>query len=739
MKLTSKLTLLFIFLALIPIGILGYMAQESSRRTIESQTLNHLMSINILKGNEMRRWIENTARNMEQLADRPLIREYSAALATHDTSEPAYGLAKAGVVEEHLKPRLRFGEFFEIFIICPLHGIVLASTDERQEGKFRDSERYFIEGKSKTYVQNAYYSNSLERSAITIGMPIKDKKGEVVAVMAGHMELGELSNIMRQTSGLSRTEDTYLVNTFNFFVTEPRFARDYALKKDVHTEGVQAGLSGKEGVGFYGDYRGIPVIGAYRWLPDHQMCIVTEIDQDEAYAPIASLRWRIGGIALATALGAVFLAYLFGRTLTRPVRQLAEGAKEVGRGNLDFRIGMRSKDEFGELSLVFDRMAEELKKTTVSRDELAESEERFRSVFERSKLGKSLTSPSGKLLKINQAFADLLGYSIEEMQGINFAEITHPDDTWESRECIRSLLANERNSYRMEKRYIHKSGKEVWTDVSTTLLRDGKGAPLYFLTAIADITDRKRAEKALQRLNENLARSNQELEQFAYVASHDLQEPLRMVSSYTQLLAQRYSDKLDRDAKDFIGYAVDGAARMQRLIQDLLAYSRVATRGGDLLPFDAHDALGAAVANLQAAIQETHALVANDDLPMVLGDHTQIAQVFQNLVGNAIKFHKPEEPPRVKISAELGAERPGFWTFKVTDNGIGIDPKYFERLFVIFQRLHGKQEYPGTGIGLALCKRIVERHGGKIWLESDPVKGTTFFFTLPSPERGKEH
>lgn len=187
-----------------------------------------------------------------------------------------------------------------------------------------------------------------------------------------------------------------------------------------------------------------------------------------------------------------------------------------------------------------------------------------------------------------------------------------------------------------------------------------------------------------------------------------------MISSYTQLLARRYGDKLDNDASDFIGYVVDGANRMQRLIQDLLMYSRVATRGRALVVLDMHDALGEAVQNLQVAIQETGALVTNAELPCVLGDKSQIAQVFQNLVANAIKFRQPGVSPRVHIRAFTKPDEPKVWIFEVKDNGIGIDPVYFDRLFVIFQRLHTRQEYPGTGVGLALCKRIVERHGGRI-------------------------
>jgi light-regulated signal transduction histidine kinase (bacteriophytochrome) len=232
----------------------------------------------------------------------------------------------------------------------------------------------------------------------------------------------------------------------------------------------------------------------------------------------------------------------------------------------------------------------------------------------------------------------------------------------------------------------------------------------------ADITEKKLAEIELRELSEALKRSNQELEQFAYVASHDLQEPLRMISSYTQLLEKRYSDKLDQDAKDFINYAVDGANRMQKLIQDLLTYSRVTTRGLPMEIFDAHDALGEAIWNLNMQIQDANALISNDELPSIKGDKTQLVVVFQNLIGNAIKFKNPDVPPRVHISAQKAEGRLGFCTFSIKDNGIGIEEKYFEKLFVIFQRLHGKREYPGTGIGLALVKRIIERHGGKIWL-----------------------
>jgi light-regulated signal transduction histidine kinase (bacteriophytochrome) len=242
--------------------------------------------------------------------------------------------------------------------------------------------------------------------------------------------------------------------------------------------------------------------------------------------------------------------------------------------------------------------------------------------------------------------------------------------------------------------------------------------------------EHKKAEEMLKETLEDLECSNKELEQFAYVASHDLQEPLRMVSSYVQLLQRRYKGKLDSDADEFIAYAVDGATRMQRLINDLLTYSRVGTRGKEFEKTECSRALGQAMANLSGAIEASGAAVTNGDLPTFKADESQLIQLFQNLIDNAIKF-RSKGPPRIQVNASKKEKE---WLLSVSDNGIGIDPQYAERIFIIFQRLHERDKYPGTGIGLAICKRIVERHGGRIWVESEPGKGSTFYFTIPSKQ-----
>ena len=240
--------------------------------------------------------------------------------------------------------------------------------------------------------------------------------------------------------------------------------------------------------------------------------------------------------------------------------------------------------------------------------------------------------------------------------------------------------------------------------------------------------ERRRGQEELRRSVEELARSNAELEQFAYVVSHDLQEPLRMVASYVQLLEERYKGQLDSNAHEFIAYAVDGATRMKRMITDLLTYSRAGKNGKETVEVACEAALGQACADLRASITEAAAEISHSPLPTVLGDADQLTHLFQNLIGNAIKF-RSQAPPRVHVSAELNGQE---WVFSVCDNGIGVDPQFADRIFLVFQRLHAREDYPGTGIGLAIARKIVERQGGRIWVESEPEKGATFHFTVPA-------
>lgn len=339
---------------------------------------------------------------------------------------------------------------------------------------------------------------------------------------------------------------------------------------------------------------------------------------------------------------------------------------------------------------------------------------------------------TGEITFINQRGCDVLGYKEEELIGKNWFDACIPIDAREEVEgALGRLMAGEvEPSAYDESMVITKTGARRIIAWHNTVLANEAGQPIGVLRSGEDVTERKQLEREIARRAEELARSNTELEQFASIASHDLQEPLRMVASFLQLLEQRYKGKLDSDADDFIAYAVDGANRMQALINDLLTYSRVDTQGKPPEPTDCNEVLNRVLINLRVVIEESGAVVSRDELPVIMADDVQIGQVFQNLVGNAIKF-RSDEPLRIHVGVK---RKNGYWLFSVDDNGVGIDQQYADRIFRIFQRLHTREEYPGTGIGLAVCKRIVERHGGHIWLKAKSGRGSTFCFTIPDKE-----
>ncbi|NTW01008.1 MAG: PAS domain S-box protein [Oscillochloris sp.] len=362
---------------------------------------------------------------------------------------------------------------------------------------------------------------------------------------------------------------------------------------------------------------------------------------------------------------------------------------------------------------------------------LRQSEHAFRTLYESMRDAFVSVDMSGKIRQYNSSFKELVGYTDEELTWLTYEDIT--PNQWHAIEerIVQEQILPHGYSEVYEKEYRTKNGKIIPIELRTVLTYDEDGQPSGMWAIIRDITMRKRDEAALHQTMEELRRSNADLEQFAYVASHDLQEPLRAVTGMVQLLQQRYQGQIDARADQYIGLAVEAATRMQALINDLLAFSRLERCGKPFVPTAAASALDGARMNLQVAIQESGAIITHDELPVVLADPTQLMQIFQNLLSNAIKF-RSEESPHIHITAE---RRANAWCFSVHDNGIGIAPDYFTRIFVIFQRLHSRHAYPGTGIGLALCKKIVERHGGQIWVESRLGHGATFSFTIPDSER----
>ena len=615
MKLATRLSLLFLVLAVVPSAIVSLIAYENSRRTIESETVNRIISANAIQRNAVDRWVRAKEQVLEAAARNPHFISMFSSLSTLDVQAQ-----DRKAMEPFLTPVIQAGGFSELLLLRADDGMTLLATGETGEGLCQPAEPFFTQGKTRTSVSNVFGPPPLNRQTMVISTPLRDKQDNVLAVLAARVNLVTLSSIMEPNGAVKQNEDSYLVNKFNMFTTDPRFGPDYAMKKSIYTEGVQAALAEQEGVAFYTGYRGVPVIGAFTWLPELQMGLVTEVEQSEVFAPIYALQKILILIGIGIALLSAQVGWLIARSITRPVQRLIEDTREIGRGNLEHRVTATGKDEIGQLSQAFSQMATGLRETLVSRDILAGE------VSERRKAQQSLL---------------------------------------ESEEKLKQMVAE-------------------------------------------------------------LERSNAELQRFAYVASHDLQEPLRMVSSYTQLLEKRYKDRLDNDAHDFINFAVDGARRMQNLIDDLLAFSRVGTHGKPFTPTSMEVVFQAAVDNLQVAIKKARARVSHDALPTLSADEGQLVQLLQNLIGNAIKFHG-KEPPVVHVSATREGNE---WIFAVKDNGIGIESQYFDRIFQVFQRLY-REEYPGTGAGLAIAKRIVERHNGRIWLESEPGRGSIFYFSIP--------
>ncbi len=917
-----KLTLVFVLFAVALLVGVSALAFENARSALQAATVSELLATAIEKQAALDGWVADREAELVNMTHSTHLQDEVANLIV--TSDPSARQAAHDHVVEDLQNWVGALHLIrDMLIIEPEGGKVIIATDASEEGKFREDRLYFVNGKSGVYVQNPYYDLALQGPIMPIAAPIMSRDGRLLAVLAGHLDMAELNVIIVRRTGLHRTDDAFLVNTSNRFVTQPRLATDPSvLQRGIHTEEVERCLARNSGTTAADDYRGVPALIVYRWLPERQLCLEVKIDQAEAFAPGRSL----GGTLLITGVVALLLAsaLAFGlaHTITRSVHQLVRGAQEIGRGNLEHRIAVGARDELGQLAAAFNGMAANLRTSlgeTVRGQRLLAAlsqaaqavqrahtpEEVYRTVgdevarlgyhasvfiltedrshlaitylnfqpdliraaeklsglsaqdycysltpggfYERviaegktvlsepvaesvaealPRLMRPLAGPVAALLNIRQAiYAPLTvggeRFGLLTVTGADLTEADVPAITtfanqtaialenarlyqearaWAAEleqrvqaqtEIIRAaeerlrtvvtnapivLWASDR-----EGKFTLSEGKglepqglkpgelvgqsvfELYRDVppipadnrralngesfTATVevaglvfdthyspMRDASGQVIGVTGVSIDITERKRAEEKLEALAADLERSNRELERFAYVASHDLQEPLRMVTSYLQLIERRYSDRLDGDAREFMGYAVDGANRMKALINDLLAYSRVGTRGKPFGAVDCETILAQATANLQIAIEESAAVVTHDPLPAVTGDAGQLAQLLQNLIGNAIKFHGAA-PPRIHIAARQTfevSETSKVWELSVRDNGIGIDPRYFDRIFAIFQRLHTRDEYPGTGIGLAMCKKIVERHGGRIWVESQPGQGATFYFTIPA-------
>jgi signal transduction histidine kinase len=584
----AKLSFYLLTVSVVPILFLSYLAFRSAKLEIRQEILRHLSGAVSLKRDSIDQWYRERRTQATLARDTPGFEAQAVALLGAPF-ELRREHAAYHAVGEHLALHTRQEGFYEEAFLMDAQGRVVFSTDPAQEGKLKDNRPYFEEGLQRLYIQNTYYSVTLGRTTSTIALPIRQDT-QSMGVLAFRIRINRLHEIMGSYAGLDPEGDMYLVNNYNYFVTDPAGASGYAMERVNYSEPVRRCLHVHRGADELENYDGRPVLAAFTYLPDYRLCIIGELETAKAYQPVNGMRNIMMMLTASTLAVVMLIAVFLSASISRPIRELTASTARAAAGDMDQQIDLGLRDELGTLSSSFNTM-----------------------------------------------------------------------------------LAN------------------------------------------------------LRQRTEALARSNKDLEEFGYVVSHDLKEPLRSVAGFLELLKRRCHEQLDDKARGYIDRSLAGAERMRVLIEDLLSYSRVSTGTRAPQAVKLEQTVKEALAALEKSIHDSDARIEVGALPVVQGEPAQLVALFQNLIANAIKFRR-EEPPVIRVRAR---EEGDVWQFSVQDNGIGIDPEQFERVFQVFQRLHGQDEYPGTGIGLAVCKKIVERHGGRIWLESEPGAGTTFHFTLP--------
>ena len=619
---------MFLAIAVIPLLFVSYLTYANYENSLKASHSSQLQDLTVVRADRIESYFAGIKAHIDIAQGFYNIKKSLPVLTrlADDQNNPEFFAAKK-MLDGQLRLMQSVSELSDIMLINPRGKVVYSSNNSLHFSKDmssgNDAERMaFSHGKDRAYFSDVYFDKTEDnRYEILLAAPASDFNGAFIGVIAFEVDMATVYKLIRDTTGLGQTGEVLVgrkignqVEYLNPLRHEPKI-----VMKRINIGGqiggpIQQALEGKTGLGQLIDYRGKKVIAAWRYIPSLDWGMVAKIDTAEAFADVTNLRNLTMIILVIVFVPAGIIAFSIARSISDPIKRLSRGVEIVGSGNLDYKIRTNLRDEIGQLSRSFDKMTQDLKLTTASRDELN-----------------------------------------------------------------------------------------------------------------MEITERSKKEEQLKQLTEELKRSNKDLEQFAYVASHDLQEPLRAVSGFVDLLKMRLGASLDEKNQEYMNFAVEGVMRMQSLIQGLLEYSRISNSDKKIEQTDSKAALEQAIVYLQTSIKESGAKIIADGLPTVSFDARQLAQLFQNLIGNAIKF-RGETTPEIHISA---SRHDSAWQFSVADNGIGIEPQYANRIFLIFQRLHTRKTYPGTGIGLAVCKKIVERHNGKIWVEPKAGCGSTFYFTIP--------
>ena len=666
---TKTIVLSFTLILIASVTTIG-ISEIISKNIVEQEVYNHLLTTADSRADHIETFLETEKEAVEQLSVSVVIEQFLSA----EKDDPDY-TQKRNVVMRRLKDTADVRDDTDSIFVLDKNGIIVASNKETDIGKDKSNNSYFLCAKEGAFVKDAYVS-STGKNSIAFSAPVFDEDRVLLGVVVARVPIEILNKITTDRTGLGETGEIYLINKDGYMITPSRFVNDTFLKLKVDTENARNYFGEHEhGVVIYKNYMGTEVLGAYAHVMDMRWCLRAEIDVEEALAPVTRLKQTLLSIfALVSVLGLI-LSILIARRAIRPIVKLHHGTEEITKGNLDFKVGTKAEDEIGQLSRDFDSMTAELKKSR------AELEEYSRGLEE-------------KVEERTNELADKVKES-EEQANATLNLLEDVNEAKNELEASRQAILN----------MVH--------DLET-----GK-------------REAENAKEMLAAANVKLERSNKELLDFAYIASHDLREPMRKISAFGQLLQESLKGKLDEDEEENFAFMIDGATRMQQMIDDLLVYSRVSTKAKPPARVDLNAVIDD-LKNVELAVQveETGGVInVPEPLPPMHADPSQIHQLLQNLLGNGLKYFRKGVPPVITVR---GREVNGNMVrVEVQDNGIGIEEQYCANIFGMFKRLHSREDYEGSGIGLAVCKKIVERHGGEIGVESNPGVGSTFWFTVP--------
>ncbi|MBA7480755.1 Adaptive-response sensory-kinase SasA [subsurface metagenome] len=673
-----------------------------------------------------------------------------------------------------------------------LNRIRIADTSGMEIGKQRSLTSYWQDALDDKLRLNIIMSESLRTPVLHFTSLVKDKNGEAFGLVVARMPISKLHDMIDPALASHAHDDQQkpecleidLIN-IDWLLLYSNYNRKGILRDNLleHKEFKTALAADDEAIitirDPLEDDRNLCVHAHERGhldFPGSGWALIVRLPVEVAFASIIQLRNAMATISIAIVVIVITASLIFSRTISKPITKLRDAAAEIGKGRLDTRIESTSKDEIGQLAVSFNAMVGDLSKTTTSMEKLnaanqqlqaseqqlkaanqqltaneqhlkavnqqleseiaerKQAQEKATTIIQTAQEGFWINNLKGQFIDVNDSYCKMIGYTRAELLTMSIPDIEAIEKPEETAERIKKIV--EQGHDRFETRHRRKDGKIIDIDVSVKYFNEDGGQMVVFLR---DVTERKKAEGAMKQLNheleeavEKLGRANSELKDFVYIASHDLREPMRKISSFGELLSASLKDKLGDDEKENLGFMIDGATRMQQMIEALLTYSRVTTRGAEFETVDLNKVMEELRSvELAVKIEETGTKIATPErLRNVSCDPAQIRQLMQNLIANGLKYQKEGVAPEITIRSSVADN--GMVRVEVTDNGIGIKQEQFKDVFVMFKRLHSRREYEGAGIGLAVCKKIVERHGGDIGVNSTYGQGATFWFTLPA-------